>query len=62
MKFLGGLVKHIKNKNQSPGSSFATLKNYNMLNVSLTKTEQNTLGSSIIYSSKPCRNKKTSES
>ena len=62
MKFLGGLVKHIKNKNQSPRSSFATLKNYNMLNVSLTKTEQNTLGSSIIYYSKPCRNKKASES
>ena len=61
MKFLEGLAKHIKNKNQSQ-ELLATLKNYNMLNVSLTKTEQNTLGSSIIYSSKPCRNKKTSES
>ena len=39
-----GLVRHIENKNQSVRSNFAALKNSIMLNVSLTKTEQNTQG------------------
>ena len=39
-----GLVKYIENKNQSAGSNFAALKSRVMLSVSLTKTEQNTLG------------------
>ena len=49
--------KHIKNKNQSPRSSFEALKNCIMLNVSLAKTELNTLVSSMICSSKLCKNK-----
>ena len=39
-----GLVKYIENKNQSARSNFAALKSLVMLSVSLTKTEQNTLG------------------
>ena len=39
-----GLVKYIENKNQSARSNFAALKSRVMLSVSLTKTEQNTLG------------------
>ena len=57
--FFRALVKHIKNKNQSVRSNFATLKNCIMLNVSLTKTKQNTYQSSIsiICSSKLPQNK-----
>ena len=39
-----GLIKYIENKNQSARSNFAALKSRVMLRVSLTKTEQNTLG------------------
>ena len=39
--FLRGLILHVENNSQSARSNFAALKNY-MLNVSLTKTEQNT--------------------
>ena len=35
-------LKHIENKNLSKRSNFATLKKCIILNVSLTKTEQNT--------------------
>ena len=35
------LFKHIENKNESARSIFAALKNCIILNVSLTKTEQN---------------------
>ena len=35
------LFKHIENKSESARSIFAALKNCIMLNVSLTKTEQN---------------------
>ena len=57
--FFRALVKHIKNKNQSVRSNFATLENCIMLNVSLTKTKQNTYQSSIsiICSSKLSQNK-----
>ena len=37
-----GLVKHIENKNLSARINFAALKNCIVLNVSLTKSEQNT--------------------
>ena len=39
-----GLVKYIENKNQSARGNFVALKSCVMLIVSLTKTEQNTLG------------------
>ena len=55
--FLENWFKHIKNKNQSSRSSFVALKNCIMLNVSLTKTEQNTFESSMKCSSKLSQNK-----
>ena len=46
----GGLVKHTENNSKLARSKFSALKNCIMHNVSLAKTEQNTLGSSAICS------------
>ena len=42
--FFGGLVKHIENKTQSAKFNFAALGTCIMLNVPLTKTQQNFQG------------------